>query len=138
MRVDDSEDEGAGLNARVRAHAHASTTSRTPRAPALGVVNELEGDFSEAFETGTNEDTNLPDLYAVLGVKRDATLQEITKAYRKLAARFHPDRRSGEDDGAFAEVARAYETLRDANKRAFYDSGGAMEVRRSTRCSCLI
>ncbi|OUS45480.1 hypothetical protein BE221DRAFT_52091, partial [Ostreococcus tauri] len=99
MRVDDSEDEGAGLNARARAHAHASTTSRTPRAPALGVVDELEGDFSEAFETGTNEDTNRPDLYAVLGVKRDATLQEITKAYRKLAAKFHPDRRSGEDDG---------------------------------------
>lgn len=66
------------------------------------------------------------DYYEVLGVKRDATAEEIKKAYRKLALKHHPDRNQG-DKGAeekFKEAAEAYEVLSDKDKRARYDRFG--------------
>jgi len=62
------------------------------------------------------------DYYKILGVKEDADIKEIKKAYRKLALKFHPDV-SGEADAAerFKEVAEAYEVLKDKSKRAEYD-----------------
>jgi molecular chaperone DnaJ len=65
------------------------------------------------------------DYYEVLGVSRDATNEEIKKAFRKLAFEYHPDR--NREDGAaekFKEVNEAYEVLSDANKRAAYDRFG--------------
>jgi len=65
------------------------------------------------------------DYYEVLGISRDATEEEIKKAFRKLAFEYHPDR--NRDDGAaekFKEVNEAYEILSDANKRAAYDRFG--------------
>ena len=65
------------------------------------------------------------DYYEVLGVSRDATSEEVKKAYRKLAFQYHPDR--NRDDGAegkFKEVNEAYEVLSDADKRAAYDRFG--------------
>ena len=65
------------------------------------------------------------DYYEVLGVSRDATDEEIKKAFRKLAFQYHPDR--NREDGAaekFKEVNEAYEVLSDANKRAAYDRFG--------------
>ena len=65
------------------------------------------------------------DYYDILGVSRDATDEEIKRAFRKLAFKYHPDR--NREDGAaekFKEVNEAYEVLSDANKRAAYDRFG--------------
>jgi molecular chaperone DnaJ len=65
------------------------------------------------------------DYYDVLGVPRDASTEDIKKAFRKLAFQYHPDRNSS--DGAadkFKEVNEAYEVLSDSDKRAAYDRFG--------------
>jgi molecular chaperone DnaJ len=63
------------------------------------------------------------DYYDVLGVPPGAGAEEIKRAYRQLARRYHPDI-SGDDRGtAFLEVARAYEVLRDPERRRSYDAG---------------
>jgi molecular chaperone DnaJ len=65
------------------------------------------------------------DYYEVLGVPRDASNEDIKKAFRKLAFQYHPDR--NRDDGAsekFKEINEAYEVLSDENKRASYDRFG--------------
>ena len=60
------------------------------------------------------------DYYAVLGVAKNATPDEIKKAYRKLASQHHPDK--GGDKVKFQEIQEAYATLSDPNKRAQYDN----------------
>ncbi|MBA7481789.1 Chaperone protein DnaJ [subsurface metagenome] len=65
------------------------------------------------------------DYYEVLGIARNATDEEIKRAFRKLAFKYHPDR--NRDDGAeerFKEVNEAYEVLADSDKRAAYDRFG--------------
>lgn len=66
------------------------------------------------------------DPYRILGVKKTATQDEIKKAYRKLALKFHPDRNQGDEQAAesFKEVSEAYEVLSDAEKRKVYDRFG--------------
>ncbi|HDL79044.1 MAG TPA: molecular chaperone DnaJ, partial [Bacteroidetes bacterium] len=58
------------------------------------------------------------DYYEVLGVSRKATAEEIKKAYRKLAMKYHPDRNPGneEAEGKFKEAAEAYEILNNEEK----------------------
>ncbi len=66
------------------------------------------------------------DFYSVLGVNRDASEEDIKKAYRKLAMKHHPDR-NPDDKGSedkFKEAKEAYEVLTDARKRAAYDQFG--------------
>jgi DnaJ-class molecular chaperone len=70
------------------------------------------------------------DHYKVLGVKPDASADEIKRAYRKLAKKYHPDSTGGDKraESKFKEVSTAYDVLGDAKKRSHYDamrSGGA-------------
>jgi curved DNA-binding protein len=66
------------------------------------------------------------DYYAVLGVAKNASQEEIQRAYRKLARKYHPDinKTSGAED-KFKNIGEAYEVLKDPDKRAKYDRYGA-------------
>lgn len=73
--------------------------------------------------------TSQRDLYEVLGVARNASPDELKKAYRKLAMQYHPDRNQSEDAAEhFKEINRAYEVLSDTDLRARYDRFGMAGV----------
>ncbi len=70
--------------------------------------------------------TSKRDYYEVLGVSKDAGSDELKRAYRVLAMKYHPDRNSGDESAAvhFKEAAEAYDVLSDTEKRARYDRYG--------------
>jgi curved DNA-binding protein len=69
---------------------------------------------------------NFKDYYEILGVDRDATQDQIKRAYRKLARKYHPDVSDAEDaEARFKEVGEAYEVLKDPEKRSAYNQLGA-------------
>ncbi|ERF71402.1 hypothetical protein EPUS_07430 [Endocarpon pusillum Z07020] len=85
----------------------------------MGQAHSSNGD------TPQNQGQNKVDYYELLGVERQASDDEIKKAYRKKALELHPDRNYGNVEHAtklFAEVQSAYEVLSDAQERAWYDS----------------
>src|SRR6185369_11029233 len=63
------------------------------------------------------------DYYEVLGVPKDASADEIKKAFRRAAVQHHPDKEGG-DEAKFKEVNEAYEVLKDQSKRQRYDQFG--------------
>lgn len=71
------------------------------------------------------------DYYASLGVAKDASEQEIKKAYRKLAVKYHPDKNPGDAkaEERFKEISEAYAVLSDAEKRSNYDQFGDSSFR---------
>ncbi|MEA5419129.1 DnaJ C-terminal domain-containing protein [Spirulina sp. CCNP1310] len=70
--------------------------------------------------------TDFKDYYALLGVGKTAAAEEIKKAFRKLALKYHPDRNPGDKDAEarFKEISEAYEVLSDPEKRSKYDQFG--------------
>lgn len=66
------------------------------------------------------------DYYEIMGVKKDASQDEIKRAYRKLARKYHPDvSKEADADTRFKEIGEAYEALKDPEKRTAYDQLGA-------------
>lgn len=66
----------------------------------------------------------MKDYYAILGITKDASEEDIKKAFRTLAHKYHPDKKGG-DEAKFKEVSEAYAVLSDKKKRAQYDQFGA-------------
>lgn len=64
----------------------------------------------------------MKDYYKILGIAKEATAEEIKKAYRKLAHKYHPDK--GGDEEKFKEISEAYQTLSNKDKKAQYDQFG--------------
>ena len=66
------------------------------------------------------------DYYEILGVSKDASAEEMKKAYRKLAIKYHPDRNPDDKDAEekFKEAAEAYDVLSNPDKKARYDQFG--------------
>ena len=88
----------------------------------------LEASFTELLEAiyQVGGQVEYKDYYEIMGVKKDATQDEIKRSYRKLARKYHPD--VSKETGAeakFKEVGEAYEVLKDPEKRAAYDQLGS-------------
>ena len=78
---------------------------------------------------------NKRDYYSILGVNRDATQEEIKKAYRKLALKYHPDRNPDDKqaEGTFKEIGEAYAVLSDQGQKGMYDRLGSNQFRHMHR-----
>ena len=68
-----------------------------------------------------------PDYYKILGVGKNASDEEIKKAYRKLARQYHPDTNQGDKkaEERFKQISQAHDVLSDADKRKAYDRGSS-------------
>jgi curved DNA-binding protein len=78
------------------------------------------------FSAGGDDLLDYKDYYATLGVKKDASQEDIQKSYRKLARKFHPDvNKDPQAEVKFKEIGEAYEVLKDPDKRKRYDQLGS-------------
>ncbi|XP_061887967.1 dnaJ homolog subfamily B member 5-like [Entelurus aequoreus] len=99
------------------------------------VMHRGDSSGSSSSAEGTKSEPDTPclsikpnagkDFYKVLGVSQDSNEDELKKAYRKMALKFHPDKNSEADaEDRFKEIAEAYEILTDPKKRSIYDQYG--------------
>lgn len=104
--------------------AHASYSTAKQLDPSMNIDAKIR-EISELVKTASKK-----DFYAVLGVDKNATVDEIKKAYKKLAYKYHPDKNTGskeEQEKAekkFKEISEANEVLTDPEKKRMYDLGG--------------
>jgi DnaJ family protein C protein 7 len=113
---------------RAKAHGGAGNWEEAVRDyKAVAEANPTESNIQEDIRKAEFElkKAQRKDYYKILGVDKDASEQDIKKAYRKMAIKYHPDKnQDGEaGDEKFKEIGEAYETLSDPQKRAAYDNG---------------
>eukprot|EP00066_Takifugu_rubripes_P013652 XP_011602918.1 PREDICTED: dnaJ homolog subfamily B member 5-like [Takifugu rubripes] len=95
------------------------------RGDSAGSSSSADGSKSEPDTPCLTTKPTGKDFYKVLGVSPESNEDEIKKAYRKLALKFHPDKNSDADaEDKFKEIAEAYEILTDPTKRSIYDQFG--------------
>ena len=99
----------------------------------LLVVLQFHARPAEAFRRRSRQaapEVEEKDLYAILGVERDADAGTIRKAYRKLSRKYHPDKNPGDEQAAqqFQAISEANEILSDEEKKFMYDRGGMKAV----------
>ena len=88
---------------------------------------EFAGMHGGGMRGGPKKEVDNKKFYELLGVDKEATFDQIKKAYRKLAIKHHPDK--GGDPEKFKEITNAYETLSDREKRDLYDKYGEEGVK---------
>ena len=64
---------------------------------------------------------NLPDYYEILGIKKDATAEQIKKSFRELAKKTHPDKTKEDSEQEMIKINKAYEVLSDEESKEKYD-----------------
>lgn len=108
---------GEGGNWEEAVRAYKSIQEQSPEEP--GIAKDIKNAELELKKSKRK------DYYKLLGIQKDATDQEIKKAYRKLAVVHHPDKNPGNPDAEekFKDIQEAHETLIDPQKRERYDSG---------------
>src|SRR5206468_2483267 len=108
--------------------AHARWSSRTTRRSCRRCARSppTRSASSTAADAGAMAKEKERDLYAVLGVERNASAEEIKKAYRRLARKHHPDLNPGDKQAEerFKEISVAHDVLTDPSKRKLYDEFG--------------
>jgi molecular chaperone DnaJ len=111
-------------------HAFATRASLLQEQGGPGVARRAARAFERESHQGIVA-TESKDYYRILGVSREATPDEVKKAYRKLAIQCHPDknRDDAEAEERFKEISEAYEVLGDSERRARYDRYGYEGVR---------
>jgi hypothetical protein len=78
----------------------------------------------------------MPDHYEILGLKHTASNDDIVKAYRKLAKKYHPDVKKG-DEEKFKELVQSYQILSDHSKKEKYDQERTVSIRGPARASLI-